>query len=180
MKKLILFICFIFIAKINLAQGLSYGIKGGLNYSNIYSTGLNTDFKTGFHAGVYAKFNLVVIALQPELLFSQRGYIESGNKEVTLNYLDLPVMLKVKIFPMLTIDAGPQFSVLVDEVIDGIGNVNPVMPSYNKSDISGAFGASVQVWRLGASARYIVGFTELEKLATSKNQLFQLSLSLKL
>lgn len=167
------------VVKASIAQ-VSYGIKGGLNYSNIYSTNLNTNFKQGFHAGVYGKINLIILAVQPEILFSQRGYVEENVKDVTLNYIDIPVMLKVKIFPMLSIDAGPQFSYLINEKIDGIGNILTVQPDFNNSEVSAAFGASAQVWRLGASARYIVGLSELEKAITSKNQQFQVSLSLKL
>ena len=179
MKKTIISLLLLLVVKASIAQ-ISYGVKGGLNFSNIYSTKLNTDFKQGYHVGAYAKFNLIILAVQPELLFSQRGYKESNVKDVTLNYIDIPVMLKLKIFPMITLDAGPQFSYLINESIEGIGNILTVQPDFKKSELSGAFGASAQVWRLGASARYIVGFSELEKLTTSKNQQFQVSLSLKL
>lgn len=170
---------FLLVVKASIAQ-VSYGIKGGLNFSNVYSTGLNTNFKQGFHAGVYGKINLVILAVQPEILFSQRGYVEQNVKDVTLNYIDIPVMLKLKIFPMITIDAGPQFSYLLNENIEAIGNILAVQPNFKNSEVSAAFGASAQTWRLGASARYIVGLSELEKAITSKNQQFQVSLSLKL
>lgn len=179
MKKTIISLVLLLVVKASIAQ-VSYGIKGGLNYSNIYSTNLNTNFKQGFHAGVYGKINLIILAVQPEILFSQRGYVEENVKDVTLNYIDIPVMLKVKVFPMLSIDAGPQFSYLINEKIDGIGNILTVQPDFKNSEVSAAFGASAQVWRLGASARYIVGLSELEKAITSKNQQFQVSLSLKL
>lgn len=167
------------VVKASIAQ-ISYGVKGGLNFSNIYSSSLNTNFKQGFHAGVYGKINLIVLAIQPEILFSQRGYVEENVKDVTLNYIDIPVMLKVKIFPMISLDAGPQFSYLINSSTEGIGNILTVQPDFKSSELSGAFGASAQVWRLGASVRYIVGFSELEKAITSKNQQFQVSLSLKL
>lgn len=179
MKKTIISLVLLLIVKFSSAQ-FSYGLKGGVNFSNIYSTSLNTGFKQGFHVGTYARLNLIVIEFQPELLFSQRGYEEENVKEVTLNYIDVPLMFKVKIFPMITLDAGPQYSYLLSETLDYDNNVLTVQPKFNKSELSGAFGASVQVWRIGASARYIVGFSELEKAITSKNQQFQLSLSLKL
>jgi hypothetical protein len=179
MKKTILSLLLLLVVKASIAQ-FSYGVKGGLNFSNIYSTKLNTNFKQGFHAGVYAKFNLIILGIQPELLFSQRGYVEENVKDVTLNYIDIPVMLKLKILPMITLDLGPQFSYLVNSSTKGIGNVLTVQPDFKNAETSAAFGASAQVWRIGASARYIVGLSELEKAITSKNQQFQVSLSLKL
>ncbi len=179
MKKIILSLLLLLVVKASIAQ-ISYGVKGGLNFSNIYSTNLNTDFKQGYHVGAYAKLNLIILALQPELLFSQRGYKETNVKDVTLNYIDIPVMFKLKVFPMITLDAGPQFSYLINSSTEGIGNILTVQPEFKNAEVSGAIGASVQVWRLGASARYIVGLSELEKSITSKNQQFQVSLSLKL
>lgn len=167
------------VLKLSYAQ-ISYGVKGGFNYSNIYSTSLKTDFKQGFHAGVYGNVSIIVASIQPEILFSKRGYTETNVKDVDLYYIDVPIMFKLKVLPFVSIDAGPQFSYLLDESLDGVGNSLTVMPNFNKSEVSGAFGASVKVWRIGASARYIVGFSELEKAITSKNQLFQLSLQLKL
>lgn len=179
MKKTMISLVFLLVVKASIAQ-VSYGIKGGLNFSNVYSTSLNTNFKQGFHAGVYGKINLLILAVQPEILFSQRGYVEQNVKDVTLNYIDIPVMLKIKVFPMLSIDAGPQFSYLLNENIEALGNILTVQPDFKNSEVSAAFGASAQIWRFGASARYIVGLSELEKAITSKNQQFQVSLSLKL
>ncbi len=180
MKRIMLAIIFILIAKLNYAQGVSFGIKAGLNYSNIYSTSLKTDFKQGYHAGVYAKLNAIIFAIQPELLISKRGYTETNIRDISMYYVDVPVMFKMKIFPGLSIDAGPQFSYLLSETIDNLSITNPVMPDYKNAEFSGAIGTSLQVWKLGASARYILGFSEINKFNTSKNQLFQLSLSLKL
>lgn len=180
MKKLLISILFLLIAKVNFSAGLSYGVKAGLNFSNIYSTNLNTDFKQGYLVGVYTKFDLVVIAIQPELHFSNRGYVESGVREVNLNYLDLPILLRIKVLPFVSIDAGPQFSRLVTKDFKSISNAVSTAPTFNNSEVSAVFGASMNVWKLGASARYIVGLSELEKNITSKNQLFQIALSLKL
>ena len=180
MKKLMLAIIFMVVAKIGLSQGISYGIKAGLNYSNIYSTSLNTDFKQGFHAGVYGKINAIIFAIQPEVLISKRGYTETNIRDISMYYVDVPIMLKIKIFPALSIDAGPQFSYLLSETVENLSITNPVMPDYKNAEMSGAVGASLQIWKLGAAARYILGFSEISKLNTSKNQLFQLSLSLKL
>lgn len=180
MKKLLITLLLLIAAKANFAQGISYGVKAGLNFSNIYSTNLNTDFKQGYLVGVYAKFDVIVLAIQPELHFSNRGYVESGVKEVNLNYIDMPILLRIKVLPFVSIDAGPQFSRLVNKNFNSISTTVTTVPTLNNSEVSAVFGASMNIWKLGASARYIVGLSELEKAITSKNQLFQIALSLKL
>ncbi len=180
MKKLLITILLLTAAKANFAFGLSYGVKAGLNFSNIYSTNLKTDFKQGYLVGAYAKFDVIVLAIQPELLFSNRGYVESGIQEVNLNYIDMPILLRIKLLPFVSLDVGPQFSRLVSKDFNSISNTITTVPTFNNSEVSAVFGASMNVWKLGASARYIVGLSELEKAITSKNQLFQIALSLKL
>lgn len=181
MKKIIILL-FVLANTVNLkAQGFSYGIKGGYNYSTIRAKNLNNiDGQDGFHAGVFANLSAILIQVQPELLFSQRGYeIENGN-DIRMNYLEAPVLLKVKVFPFVTVDAGPQFSYLINtkELSDNI--VNPGMPSFKDTDLSAVIGTSLNVWKLGASLRYIHGFSELESTNNSKNSMFQLSLQIKL
>lgn len=181
MKKLIILLIVLCASNIVNAQGLSYGIKGGYNYSTVRAS--NSRFiegQDGFHAGVFANFSAILLQIQPELLFSQKGYeVENGN-DLRMNYIDIPVVLKVKVFPFVTVDAGPQYSYLINtkELSDDL--VTPAMPSFKNSDLSAVIGASVNVWKLGASLRYVHGFTQLESVNNSKNSMFQVSMQIKL
>jgi hypothetical protein len=117
------------------AQSAKVGLKAGANYSNI-SGGLDEDVyqnKFGFNGGVTANFSLTddgFLSLQPELLYSQKGYKyrdEEYPRSLTgsvltqpvkskgerhFNYLDLPVLLKVNAGG-LYFEGGPQLSYLV-------------------------------------------------------------------
>jgi Outer membrane protein beta-barrel domain len=100
------------------------GPKVGYNYANVYDTqgeNFNADGRVGFVAGVF--FTIPVgkfIGIQPELLFSQKGFqatgILLGSPYVlsrTTNYIDVPVLFSVKPGRVITLLAGPQFSYLM-------------------------------------------------------------------
>lgn len=143
MKKIILIIVsIIFMANISNAQNnisdlrskLSYGIKAGLNLSNVYDTkseDFNVDPKFGFVTGVFVAIPIgKYLGLQSEILFSQKGYKASTTYlgivdyefKRTSNYIDLPLLISFKPTELLTFVAGPQISYLIkqiDEVTNG-------------------------------------------------------------
>lgn len=112
---------------LDLRDQVTFGIKGGINISNVYDSNqedFDTDSKLGLAAGVFLGLPLsTYVGLQPELLYSQRGYKETGSlfdSEFTrkTNYLDIPLLLAIKPSPVLSILAGPQFSFLLDGEYD--------------------------------------------------------------
>lgn len=179
MKKILLILTLFISVSVAKAQGFNYGVKAGWNFSNVNSSAFNSDFKHGFHAGVYANLSAVIIAVQPELLFSQKGF-KNSNVDTRLNYIDIPVLVKLKVFPMISVDAGPQYSILVSKATEVIANAPQTSPSYNNGELGGVVGMSLQVLRFGASARYCFGLQDLEDNGHAKNRLFQVSLSLKI
>jgi hypothetical protein len=143
MKKIILMIVsVIFMANISNAQDnisdsrskLNYGIKAGLNLSNVYDTqseDYNADPKIGFVTGVFVAIPIgKFLGFHPEILFSQKGYQASGTYlgfmdyefTRTSNFIDLPLLIAFKPTEMVTIVAGPQYSYLIkqkDEITSG-------------------------------------------------------------
>ena len=106
--------------------GISIGIKAGANLSNIYdsqSSDFQADPKLGFAAGGFLSIPIGnFLAVQPELLFSQRGFQGSGSVLLsnysftrTTNYIDIPLLLAFKPIPFITILAGPQYSYLISQ-----------------------------------------------------------------
>ena len=130
MKKL-LFIFSIMLAGATAAQAQSgIGIRGGANLSNLSGDLRNEDNfenKWGFHGGI--TYNIAIVdnffSIQPELLYSQKGFknadteFEAGGLKyrrtgkVNYNYLDLPVLAKIKAGP-LYFEGGPQASYLLN------------------------------------------------------------------
>ncbi|WP_205503444.1 porin family protein [Rufibacter psychrotolerans] len=131
MKKIVLFVAAVLSFSFAQAQnGPRFGIKAGANYSNISGDLDNQDIyknKFGFVGGITSNFDLSgdgFLSLQPELLFSQRGYqyrdeeYPIGNTTfkskgtVNFNYLDLPVMLRINAGGLF-FEGGPQASYLL-------------------------------------------------------------------
>lgn len=102
------------------------GAKLGANYSNVYdSEGQDfvADAKLGFVAGGFVTIPLgKLFAIQPEVLYSQKGFKGSGtllgspySYIRTTDYLDIPLFVAVRPSEYISILAGPQFSFLMSE-----------------------------------------------------------------
>jgi hypothetical protein len=124
---------------------LSFGIKGGLNYSklafddvqNILSQGSEYNLSQdemfqGFHVGIQTRLKIFSLFIQPELLFNTSGgkiSVEktSGTqviqevKSIKYNKIDLPVMVGLKFGP-LRVNAGPVASAVLS-ADSGLGDI---------------------------------------------------------
>jgi hypothetical protein len=102
------------------------GIKVGGNYTNYYDSQgdvFSSDSKFGLAGGVF--FGIPIgkfLGIQPEILYSQKGYKETGQflggtytLSRTTDYLDVPLLLSIKPAKFLTIQAGPQYSYLLKQ-----------------------------------------------------------------
>ena len=156
-----------------------FGIKGGVNFSNIYSTDVDdNNVLTSFNAGVYATFPVGdILSIQPEILYSRKGgeliydnAIASGKAQFKLNYIEVPVLLKVNITDNLSVHAGPYFAYLVDASVsnDAGGDSLDFNDDYNnddfnKFDIGISSGIGFDFKSLGIGARYNYGFSTIGK-----------------
>lgn len=111
---------------------LFFGVKIGVNYSNIYdSKGENfvDDPKYGVVLGGFVSIPIgAFFGVQPELLYSQKGYKSSGtflgnsySMTRTTNFLDVPIYFVVKPVENISVLFGPQFSYLLKRTDDFTG-----------------------------------------------------------
>lgn len=127
-KVILLFVSIVMLANAGIAQDLRnsihFGPKVGLNLSNVYDSegdDFYADTKMGLAAGVFVSIPVgTFLGIQPELLFSQKGFKSSGSVlgddytfTRTLNFIDVPLLIAVKPSEWLTIVAGPQYSYLI-------------------------------------------------------------------
>ena len=114
---------------------LSIGGKIGFNYSNVYDSegeDFVADAKLGLVAGGFVTIPLgKLFAIQPEILYSQKGFKGSGTLlgssyeyKRTTDYLDVPIFLAIRPIENLSIMAGPQFSYLLSEKNEFSGVIN--------------------------------------------------------
>lgn len=179
MKKLIVMAILLIAGSTQMNAQLKLGIKGGVNFANVDGgpDGIDYKSKTGFHAGAVAEIKFGGnLAIQPELLYSSQGTKIEGAGDFNLDYVSVPVLVKYYIISdLLSIEAGPQFSFLVDDSNDVAGDIGD--GGDNKSfDFAVAGGIGLNITKsLFAQARYTVGLTEVSKNADIKNSVFQLS-----
>lgn len=115
-----------FINRHGLAMAVKYGAKVGVNLSNMNSNmtfdpefSMGTGFQVGgfvnLHWGQRTASSLPGTGLwgvQPEVLFSSQK-VKSVGGDITMNYIKVPVMLKVYPLSALSFEVGPEFSYLL-------------------------------------------------------------------
>ena len=148
MKKFILVLAALTFSIAAFSQGFEIGIKGGMNITAAdvmkeASKDVKITNKNTYNGGVYGrlKIKLIGIFVQPELVYNTRGY----NFNITANgitynikqqayYLDVPVLVGLKMFKFLRVYAGPNFQYLLKNEITGIDNI----VTFQKNDMKKA------------------------------------------
>lgn len=149
------------------------------------------EFRTGYHLGGFAEIGLgSKFSLQPEVLFNQYNtrtdtsfksvYQVGPNtfKDVKLNYLSIPIMLNYKLANILSLQAGPQFGILISEDNNLLENGRD---AFSKGEFSLAGGAQLNLSSFRITGRYFVGLNNVSDISDQqkwKNQGIQLSLGL--
>lgn len=128
MKKILIvaLIC-IFAATQAKAQVFSVGPKFGISQGDVrvFDGFQGDESKLGYHVGAFARINLPVIYLQPEILYTNTGGSfrdNTFNYDVTFNRLDVPLMVGVNLGSLFRLQAGPVATYLVDSKISSNNN----------------------------------------------------------
>jgi outer membrane protein with beta-barrel domain len=152
------------------------GIKGGMNMFQVNGSQFTNGFQSGFDAGVFGEINVTPQwGVQPEILYSQTGFktsstfttsIQNGvnNYSGKMNYLSIPILITYTPITWLSVQAGPQYSILLTNdknVLQGTGT------AFKNGDFSFVFGLQGNVKRLKVGVRYVVGVTDLNGLPKS-------------
>ncbi|OIQ22362.1 porin family protein [Lacinutrix sp. MedPE-SW] len=183
MKKLIvLIITFSSIINIMQAQDPNFGIKGGLNISNITGGDVDRNNLFNFHIGGFAEFTLnEKLSIQPELLYTKQGSEVENTLKVKIDYLAIPVLAKYYLFDKFSVEAGPQFSFLVNDKIEFSDNTTPDAETDASSfDFGLNFGFEYDVTtHMFVQTRYNYGITTISENPDVKNSVFQIALGYK-
>jgi hypothetical protein len=174
-----------------------FGIRAGVNYATIYDKNGSfvADDKLGFVGGAFASIPFgKYIGVQPEVLYSQKGFKASGNVlgfnynyEETLTYLDVPVQLQIKPISEVTILVGPQYSYLLDTKYEFNDNTSTLQQdaiskdNYKKHILGFVVGADLNLngFIVGVRSGWDITQTDKDGNSTSsrfKNQVLQATL----
>lgn len=163
MKKIFLTLSMCSLLSLGAFAQLSGGLKAGVNIANQkWSSGgfsVSPSSKVGFHVGGYLSAMLGdKIGIQPELLFSTMGskgdFFDTGEQTLDMNYITIPVMVKIGLGEMFNLQAGPQFGYLLSAKSDG----EDIKDSFKSLDLGAAFGVGVDISKVTAGVRYYLGF----------------------
>jgi len=159
------------VIKTDYRDNLLFGFKAGLNYSNVYDAQgdkFQADAKYGFAAGAFLSIPFGrFIGIQPEILFSQKGFKASGillgspySLTRTTNFIDVPLFFAFKPIQFVTLLAGPQFSYLTrqKDVYTNGGLSSQQETEFNndnlrKNILCGVVGADINIDHVVLSAR---------------------------
>lgn len=187
----ILFAGFHTSAQTNTSLFGSFGIKAGVNISNLYVDDVTDEnTRVGFQLGFFAKAPLTtVFAIQPELIYSQKGAtleynnaFASGRFTTTLHYIELPVMGVVNLTKNFNLHAGPYISYLAGVNVDNKSSNDNLdferelnRENFEKFDYGVAAGLGIDMSKLGIGLRYNYGLQEVGKEREILGQPFRIS-----
>lgn len=154
MKKFILVLAALTFSIAAYSQGFEIGIKGGLNITAAGAVknlvpGVGIASKNTYNGGVYGrlKIKLIGVFVQPELVYNTRGYnfdITEPISGKTINlkqqayYLDMPVLVGLKMFKFLRVYAGPNFQYLLKNELTGVDDVVALAIDLKKTNMKKA------------------------------------------
>ncbi len=178
-----------------------FGLRAGANLSNMVKSDdadVTTGSKIGFNAAAFVELPLAsVFSIQPELQFSQKGFKASGTAlgapyeyKQTTNFIEVPLLAKIKPVPGFGIVVGPQFSFLASTSTKfNIANasyeslVKTDNDNLRKNTLGGVIGVEAGAKNFVASLRYNIDFQNNNGDGTSttpryKNQVIALGLGI--
>ena len=196
MKRLMLLVAVGLVTAISAnAQRLDIGAKVGANLSKIDGVKFSDSYRLSYQVGGFAEIDINKSwGIQPEVLFSQvSSRVDSGfnavyenvdnqllKRDVKLNYLNIPVLLRINAGSLLTFNVGPQFSILMSDKQNLLNNGKD---AFKSGDLSAVFGAQINISKLRIYGRYNVGLQNISDIDNShkwKSQQLQFGVGIKL
>ncbi len=185
--KLLILAIFCIIGSAATAQKFSIGAKAGVNINKIDGKSFSDQFTYGYHLGGFFSVGFGnKFAIQPEVLFNQINVDTSSTfsqvykfnqvDKVQLKYLSIPILLNYKPVKFITLQVGPQFSVLMNKSKTLLENGRD---AFKAGDFSMLGGAQVNIGHLKIYGRYAIGLNNLNDIDNQekwKSQGFQVGL----
>ena len=171
------------------------GVKGGANIIKVQGKSFSDEFRYGYNLGGFVEVRMGnKFVLQPEVLFNQysttldsnykniyQNVFSSGQSNVKLKYLSIPIVLNYKLIgSFLSLQAGPQFGILIDKNKDLLQNGGD---AFTTGDLSMLGGVQFKVGSFRINGRYVIGLSNINDIDDQdkwKSEGFQISVGLAL
>ena len=159
--------------------------KAGISIASVNTNPVSNDiqYTTGFQVGAALEFEVNdMFAIQPELLFIQKGYKLGGSGITlvnTLNYIEIPLLAKIKFGTeelLFHVNAGPSLGILVSgaEKVTGGKTYNLTIGSKETDDIKRTdfglqFGGGLTFSNIVLDLRYGLGLSSTSNEPSGSN-----------
>jgi len=173
-KKVSFLLVAITVSTLTMAQGFHLGVKGGANLFKIDGKSFDEEFQSGYTLGAFSEINFgPKWGIQPEVLWNQSNTRTSTEfkdiyptstqdlKNVKLNYLSIPLLLSYRPAKFLTLQAGPQFGILLDQKKNLLENGQQ---AFKKGDLAMLAGAQLNIGGVKIGGRYQIGLANINDI----------------
>ncbi|MBK7188800.1 MAG: PorT family protein [bacterium] len=157
-------------AQVPFVPRAEFGVKAGINLSDINTDQLGSSTRSGFVGGVYLDLATALLHLQAEALLTQRGFKDgtplgsypgSSVLEFRNTLLQVPVLLVFALpVPVVSprIYAGPAFNIPLKSEVK-LDSDWADIKSDTRNTWSLVMGVGVKVTKIGVDLRYDIGLT---------------------
>ena len=194
MKRLLLFVFVCTsLGLVSNAQGVRLGLKAGANLNKISGQAFDEGYDLGYHLGAFSEIDFnKSFGIQPEVMFNQVNTKrasgsdavvnnwQTNTSDIQLNYLSIPVLLRINVNNILSLNLGPQFSILMNKNESLWNNGKQAVKS---GDLAVVGGATINLKALRVYGRYNIGvnnISDIENTGSWKSQQLQLGVGLRL
>ncbi|HMG81507.1 MAG TPA: porin family protein [Ferruginibacter sp.] len=171
---LVLAVCFSLFSIAD-AQHFAIGIKADGTANTITGQTFSSQLNVGFNAGIFGVIGLGSFYIEPEVLFAQgnigtvqdsSGVIYNNSltkaSQIKMNYLSIPVLLGLKLSKAFSIQAGPQYSILLNQNESLKQNGED---AFKSGDFALVGGIQIKVTKVRVYARYVLGLTDISNVS---------------
>jgi len=173
-KKVTFLLLAISISGLTMAQGFHIGAKAGANLFKIDGKSFSEEFNFGYTLGAFSEINFnKKWGIQPEVMWNQTNTKTSTSfneiyptsthdlKDVKLNYLSIPLLLTYRPAKILSLEAGPQFGILLDHSKNLLENGQE---AFKKGDLAMLAGAQLNLGGVKIGGRYQIGLANINDI----------------
>ncbi|MEO6949914.1 MAG: porin family protein [Ginsengibacter sp.] len=176
-NKIVAFAIFLFICSAGFSQGFTIGIKGGANIGKISGKAFKDSYTLGYQVGGFVTIPIAGrLGIQPEVLFTQTNvdtasgfdqiYQFNNVGNIKLNSLSIPIMINLNVNKYLTLQAGPQFGIIIDQNKSLLQNGEE---AFKQGNFSLAGGAQLNLTKFRVYGRYVGGLTNLDNVGNKES-----------
>lgn len=180
MKKIVFLIMSMIVLNAQAQNKFALGIKLGQNFSSINNVNVDRN-AASFHLGATTQIGIgPSFSIAPEVILTQTK-LESnpsvsellGNNALKpetyhLNYLAIPVLAQYKVFKSFIVQAGPQYSILLDQKKDG---KEVARQAFNSGEFAIVGGAKLDLNGFFLYGRYVIGMNNIRSANELGNNL---------